>query len=109
MRRDLRALSIDRRVDIGDLPTGIGEQLPRCPQQFTTIDTTVTRISVRKMTPDIAKPSCAEQRINDCVQQNIGVRMPEKPLLMRDLDPTHNQLPSGNQLMDIIPVSDTDH
>ena len=53
------------------------------------------------MGADIAQRRCAEQRIGDCVQQHIRVRMPEQAQMKRDLDAADDQFAPRHQRVHI--------
>jgi hypothetical protein len=78
-RRQLRRFGDDRAIDISNAP-------PVCPHEGGDmakhgqgVCPLPLRIGVRKVLPDIAETSGAEQRISDRVGRSVGVAMPVQP------------------------------
>src|SRR5207249_3748321 len=71
------------------------------PQEYQAVASFPARICVREMHPDIAQRGGAENRVRDCVRENVGVGMPFEAEFTRDRDAAEDQRPVGREAMDI--------
>jgi hypothetical protein len=65
------------------------------------------RIGIGKQAADVTQAGRAKQGIGDRVQQHIGVRMTEQPLMVRNLDAAENQFATGRKGMHVESLADT--
>ena len=101
MRRHLRALRIDRRIDVDHSPTRGGKTSPYLTQKHPAICAAIARIGIREKPSDVAHARCAQQGVNDRMQQHVGIGVPQQTQFVRNLDATDNQLASRHQGMNI--------
>lgn len=66
-------------------------------------------IVIGKKLAYITKSCRAEQSIGDGVKQYVRIRVPEKPLLVRDLDTAKDEPSALGQPVDVISVTYSDH
>src|SRR6185503_5975961 len=106
VRRHARLLREDRRVDVHDPEPRGFHFLSRLPEQHAAVDLAVAGIRMGIVPADVAQRRRAEQRIADRVQQDVGVRMPEQALAVRNDHPADHELPSLGERMHIEPLPD---
>ena len=100
--RYFRLLSKNRGVDVDEFQPPFKHHIIGGRKEFHAVDILVGRIRVGKMEADISQAGRAQEGIADCMEQNIRVRMTEKPLFKGDGDAADDELPFGHQLMDIM-------
>ena len=66
------------------------------------------RIGIREIMPDVASAHGAQQRVADRVAQRICIAMPIEALVMRDIDPSEDQLASFHQAVHIVSITDSE-
>ena len=57
------------------------------------------------MLADVAERRGAQQRVADRVQQDVCVAVAEQSLVVRDLDPAHDELAPRDEAMDVEAVA----
>jgi hypothetical protein len=73
VRRDLRRLRDDRRVEVADHPSPRGDDAHHVSQELAAVDVLPARIGVGEMRAEVAERERAEQRVADGVQQGVGI------------------------------------
>ncbi|KAG0191785.1 hypothetical protein DFQ28_010996 [Apophysomyces sp. BC1034] len=107
MLAELGLLRDHRTVDVDDAVAG-GRYAPRgFAQQHAAVGAGKMRVSIREVTPDVAECRRAKQRIGDCVQQRIGVRMAKQTPLVGHCHAAEHQRPPWNELMHVVALADS--
>ena len=94
-------LSGNNAVDINDNETERSYVFCHAAQQDHGIGTGISRIGIGEQLADIASARGTEQRIGCGMRKHVCVGMPEKALVMRDIDPTQNELSALRESMDV--------
>ncbi len=87
MRGQFRLFQNDRRIHIADLITPRGGKRPYPFQQDQAGNAPIGGIRVRELPADVAQTDGAQDRVADGMDQDIGIRMAQKSLFVRDLLP----------------------
>ena len=102
-----RALGDDGRVYIAEsVPLGIGQRHD-VGQELETVGPFVAWVGVGEMFPDVSFRNGPENGVGDGVQQNVGVGVTEKALVVRDVHPSQDQPASFHQAVHVITMSYT--
>ena len=79
VRRELRRLRDDRRVDVADRVATLARQRRDVAQQRAAVGALPARIGVREVRAEVAQRERAEERVADRVQQHVGIGMAGEP------------------------------
>ena len=105
MRAQLGRLAHHRDVDIGDVISGLAHQVAGVGEQLQAAGVFVARIMVRKVRAQVSQGRGPQQGVDDSMGQHVGVRVSQQPCLMLQLHAAQDQLPVGDQAMDIVAES----
>jgi len=81
---DFRALENHRHVEVADLVAVVPHHPRRFAQQDETVGVLPPRIRIGEMTPDVAESDGAEDGVGGRVADDVGVGVPQRPLVGRD-------------------------
>ncbi len=84
MGRHARALGDDRDIGIAQPVALAQHQRHAGAQQFAAVGALEARIGVGEVPADVAGRDGAEQRVAQCVQRHVAVRMRDEPVRVRD-------------------------
>ena len=103
MRPNLGSFADDGTVDMVDHPTAIPDQTGRVGKEAVGAGALPLRVARREMLADVALAGGTEQRVGDCVEDDVRVAMAGEASVMRDLDSAHHDRPIAGKGMDIEP------
>ena len=90
-RRELGGLRRNNAIDIDDIETEFAHVVRNARQQHHGIGARIRRVGIGEQFADIARTRSAEQRVGDGMRKHVGIGMPQKPLMMRNVDTTQNK------------------
>ena len=106
VRCHARGLGHDGRVDVANLIARLRQALAHVAQQHQRVGPPVLGIGVGEMAANVAQGRCTEQRIDDGMQQHIGIGVAEQTMGVLNHHPTHHQGPTGHQGMHVPALTD---
>ena len=109
MRRHLRALGNDRRVDVSDSPAGVGQDAADRAQQGEAVGARVGGVIVREVLSDVTERRGAQQSVHDRVQQHVRVRVPQKSELIGDLYASDDEVAPLGEAVHVVSETHSDH
>ena len=77
-------------------------------QQHSAVGILPARIGIRKMRSDVAQRERAQDRVDDRVEQHIGIGVTVEPALERDGHAAQHEAPPGSERMHVEAVADAD-
>src|SRR5262249_16608044 len=92
MRRETRLFGDDGRVDVHDGKFFSPHDRQNFLQQFAARNILVTRFAVGKMKADVAFAERAEKRVDERVQEHVGVGMSGESGAVRNFDAAQHEL-----------------
>jgi hypothetical protein len=109
MRRHFGSLRNYGGINVHDstIP-GLGQKSTNFPQQLRRVSLAIALIAGRKVDTNVGQTGRPQKGIHYSMQQNIGVAVPLKTHLERNLNAPDNQPPPGNQTVNIEPVTDSE-
>ena len=107
MGGQFRLFQNNRRIHVADLETLRDGKLPNPFQQDQAGDPPIGGIRVRELPADVALADGAENGVADGMDQDVGIRMAQKPLFVRDLLPTQNKPSSHREAVAVIAETDS--
>ena len=102
----MRLLGENRNVGVRDAITARADAGHRLAHELGAAAIGVARVGVGVVTADVARSDRAEKRIRQRMQRGVGVGVAGKTALARNLYPGEHEPPSGNERVDVEPVTD---
>ena len=106
MRREPRRLAYHHHVHITDREAGHAYSCDDVGQQREAVGPLIGWVVVRKELPDVAQTGRTEQRVDDGVGQDVGIRVTGKPEWVGNGHATQDQGATGLEPVRIVPDSD---
>ena len=106
-RRQLRALGDDRRIDVVDGEAALTQQAERFVRQGQAGGVLPLRVVRWKVGADVAGAGGAQQRVDDRVQQDVGVGVAGQPGLALKRDAAEDERPPGLEAVDVVADADS--
>ena len=106
MRRELRTLENDGRVDAGDAPAAAADDLDGAAEQVEPRRVLPLRIGIGKMLADVPGARRAEQRVGERVTEDVAVGMAERTALERQRDAGQDERPALDEPMQVVARAD---
>ena len=91
-RRELGSLRRNDAIDIDDIETEFAHVVRDVRQQHHGIGARIRRVGIGEQLADIARTRSTEQRVRNGMRKHVGIGMPQKPLMVRNVDTTQNKL-----------------
>ena len=108
VRRELRRLGDDRRVEVADRQPAAAHEADDVAQQRAAVGALPARIGVGEVRAEVAQRERAQQRVADRVQQHVGVASGRQAALVRNVDAAQDQRPAGDQRVHVEAVADAE-
>src|SRR5207248_2074098 len=89
--KQFRTLREDVRIDVADLVAFLSNVIGRMPQEFEARNSFIPIIRIRKHFADVSESACSEQRVGDCVAQDVTIGMSDESLFVRDFNTAKNE------------------
>lgn len=104
--RDFRPFKRHSCINVDNGEPVVYQQVADVLQQQKTRYPLVAWIGIREVFPDVSEPGCAEERIHDGVEQDVGVGVSVEPFPVRDLHSAKDQLAPFGKAVDVVSESD---
>ena len=106
MRPDTRRLREEGGVDILGRPPRLLHEADDLAQQNLTVSVSEALVGGGEMLADVTQRGRAEECVGDGVEQDVGVRMPVQPPIVRDLDAAEDQATSRRKAVSVVADAD---
>src|SRR5215470_11334631 len=106
MRRKPRLFGNDGEIAVDDRKFFPPHDAENVFQELDARDIFIARVAVRKMETDVALAERSENRVDQRVEQHIGVGMAGEPRAVRNLDAAENELTPALKAMRVEAVTD---
>ena len=109
VRRDLGLLREEGRINVDNAPARARDLSRRFAEKYMARSAFPTGIGVGKKVSDVCLSDCAEDGVRDRMKESVGVGMSVETSRVRNLHAAEDQLPTLDELVNIIANSDALH
>ncbi len=109
VREDFGPLGENHAIQVNDLPASVGHPFEGRPEHLGRIPPLVGRIGVGKQFADVTQASGAEEGVGDGMEEDIGIAVTQRHLLMGDRHAPEHEPVAGPEAVRIVSQSDSDH